>query len=311
MAFGKEKLLLRCTNFFAVMDRFVYVFFIGMVGFLKILPFRVLYVLSDGLYFLLFYLFGYRRKVVFDNLTKSFPEQSPEEIRSIAKKFYRHLCDITVESLKGLSMSNEEMVRHYHVQNPEVANRYFEQGRDIICLASHYGNWEWGIQAVALQFEHEMYSLYKPLSNQYVEAYSLKKRRKGKMNMVSIKETRQLFESEKEKPAGYIMAADQSPSSRKKSIWVNFLGRETACLHGPEAYAKRQNLAIIYFDVQRIRRGFYTLTVRPVLENPAESDAGEVTTRYMQILEEVIRKKPEHWLWSHRRWKHTQKPDSA
>ncbi len=282
----------------------VYLFFRIFVFLFSILPFRLLYLHSDILYCILFHIFKYRKDVVFDNLRKSFPEKSEEEIRAIAKGFYKNLSDITLESIKGFSMSKKTFLKRYRILNSELLDTYFEKGQNLIALAAHYGNWEWAAVSFGFQLKFKCLGLYKPLSNKYIDEYLLKKRSVLGMNLVPIKDTYKTFASNHEKPALFLMASDQSPSNIKRAIWVNFLNRDTACLHGAEKYAKMYNLPLLYFDLERIKRGYYQISISVLEENPQNLPDGEITKLYMQHLERVIRKKPENWLWSHRRWKH-------
>lgn len=271
---------------------------------MRFTPFFLLRLFSSFLFIILYYIAGYRKKVVISNLKICFPEKNINEIHNIAKRFFLHLSDITLESLKGFSMTKNQMLKHYKVLNPEVLNDYFQQKKDIICLASHYGNWEWGILAVPGQVQFSMVALYKELSNKFIEKYLINKRAAMGMNMVSIYDTRTSFESQKEKPTGYIMAADQCPSNVEKAVWINFFKRETACLHGVEYYTMKYKMPIVFFDVRKIRRGYYTLKIKKIEYNSEQYKAGLVTSSYMKMLEEIIKEKPEYWLWSHRRWKH-------
>ncbi len=287
------------------MNKFIYFLFLGFVGFMRIIPFWLIHVVSNFLWLLMYKIFGYRKKVVMQNLQNSFPEKTPKELKKLASLFYKNLCDITLESLKGFSMSKKQVLKRFRITNPEVVNQYFDQGKDVLFLASHYANWEWGIQAAGMQLKHDVFSIYKPLSNPYIEAFSNKRRSQFAMNMVAMQNTREVFAAESEKPRGFIMAGDQNPSNSKKAIWVDFLNQDTACLHGIESYARRANIPLIYFDVQRLRRGFYTLEVIQLHDSPQDTKHGEVTQIYMKTLENIIRKKPQDWLWSHKRWKNT------
>jgi len=245
--------------------------------------------------------------VVYGNLETSFPAKDKMEIEEIARGFYKNLSDVLVESVKGYSMNQESFRKRFKIENSEIAREYLKKGRTIIALASHYGNWEWGIEAVAPVFKQKVVALYKPLSNRYIDKYLKEKRRKGGMSLVPIWETRETFEESVKNPTLFIMAADQNPGRVSKAIWVPFLNHETACIHGPESYAKRYNTPLVYFDIQRIKRGYYTLTIKDLYENPSETQTGFVTGLYMQTLEKIIQEKPENWLWSHKRWKHKKK----
>ena len=276
-------------------------------GFLGIQPFFILYGLSDITALVLQYLVGYRRKVVQRNLKNCFPEKSAKELAKIERKFYRNLSDITIETFKGLYMSKKQISKRFKVLNPEVMQKYFERGQDTLGLASHYANWEWGILGVDFQIPHQAVSIYKPMHNEYAENFSFKRRSRFGMKLIAIKETKAYFASEKEKPNTYILAADQHPNDKKKSIVVDFFNIETASIHGPEAYGRNTGMPILYFDIQRAKRGHYTMEIIELFEHPKSTSFGEITQKYMSTVESIIRRKPENWLWSHKRWKYTNK----
>ncbi|NLA25400.1 MAG: hypothetical protein GX879_10590 [Bacteroidales bacterium] len=286
------------------MDRLVYILFRFLVIWFKISPFFILYCLSDIAYFFIYYLIGYRKKVVYENLSSSFPEKSEQEIKKLMKAFYRHLCDISIETIKGFSMSEKQLRKRYKIENPEILDKYYEKNQSIICLASHYNNWEYGILALPLDFKHQAVSIYMKLSNKFMESYGTKKRSRFGMQMLAVQDTRSFFAETPKKPLAIVLAADQSPSDIKRLIWTKFLGKDTACLHGPEAYAKKMNAPLVYFAVKKLKRGFYSLNLEVLNENPLDTEFGEITAQYMHRLEKDILQQAEFWLWSHRRWKH-------
>ncbi len=294
------------------MQRLTYLLFYAGINLFRLVPLPFLYIKSWFAYVVVYHLVAYRKKVVYQNLAQSFPEKSSQEITQITKRFYKNnLSQIFVEGLKGFTMSKKQFKKHYQVLNPEVLSKYYEKGQDVIALATHYCNWEWGIQAVDFQIQHQAAALYKPLTNRYVEKYTLKLRHKMGMEMVPVNKTRVYFEQKKEKPVLYIMAADQREGALHKAGWVKFMGQDTACLLGPEKYAKYNNLPLVFFDVRRVKRGYYTLEIKELCTNPLETDELEITTRYMQTLEQIIREKPEDWLWSHKRWKDKKPSEQA
>ena len=286
------------------MQKLGYYLFRLLVFLFSLVPFWVLYLYSDILYFFFYHMFGYRKNVVFTNLRNSFPEKSEAEINKIAKGFYKNLSDITFESIKGFSMSKKTLKKRYPVINLELLDDYFQKGQSVIGLAAHYANWEWGVISFGFQFTHKSIGLYKPMSNKYIDNYVKKARAAWGMNLVSIKDTHKTFEKKHEKPAMFFMVSDQSPSNIKKAKWVQFLNQDTACLHGAEAYAKKYNLPLVFGDIQRIKRGYYQMEMSVFEDHPTETKEGEITEHYMRKLEEIINKKPENWLWSHKRWKH-------
>ncbi len=284
----------------------VFIFLMGLI------PFWLLYVISDFLHFVLYRVVGYRRKVVEDNIRSCFPELSEEEQEKLVSLSYKNLADIIVEGVKGFTMSGKQVVTRYKYVNPEFLLPYINTGKSVILLPAHYGNWEWGGLSTPLQIGYKkIIVLYKPLSNHLADRMLRKNRSRTGISMESIYETARLFKTYSSQTSSFFLIADQSPSNVSKSYWVNFMGRETAFLHGPEQYARQYHLPVIFVDIQRVKRGHYELAFSLISDNPASLPEGEITARYAQKLEEIIRKKPENWLWSHRRWKHKKEKQDA
>lgn len=281
-----------------------YIAFRFFVACFRITPYTILYLVSDFFYVILFYIVRYRKKVVFENLKSSFPEKNDEEIKCLAKKFYKHLADITLESVKGMTISKKTIQKRYVIENAEIPNEYFDKGQSVLLLTSHYGNWEYGILATDMAVKHQVVALYLPLTNKYSEKYGVARRGRFGMKMVPVQQTKNVFAENDGKPLGIIMAADQSPSNMERAIWLDFLNHDTACIHGPEAYAKKMNMPALYMKISKPMRGHYVLSFEKLIDNPSEYEAGEITKLYFRHLENDINARPEYWLWSHRRWKH-------
>ncbi|MCF8368817.1 MAG: lysophospholipid acyltransferase family protein [Bacteroidales bacterium] len=280
------------------------IFFIFLVG---IIPFFLLYLLSDIIRFILFFILRYRRKIVEKNLKESFHYRTEGEVEQLTWLFYKNLADVLLEGFKAFTMSRNQINKRHKVLNPELVVPYFEKGQSIIAVPSHYGNWEWGSMSSGLQMPQNSVVFYKPLNNKWVDRFVRRSRAKYGSELVSIYKTARVFKEHVPKNSCFIMASDQSPSNVKKAIWVKFLSRDTAFLHGPEYYAREYNLPVIFVDIQRKKRGYYELELAVIAENPAELEEGEITQRYAKKLEKTIVNKPENWLWSHRRWKHERK----
>lgn len=281
------------------------VFFVRLgVALFSILPFRAVYALSDFLFFIFKNVFKYRRKVIESNLRNSFPEKSEVEIQRLIDGAYRNLCDVTVEGIKGLSMSEKIFRERYKIINPEITTADFEAQRSIILVGGHYGNWEWGVVSWSIWFRHKMIGIYKPLSNKKVEKYLNKKRSFLGMNLAATYETRRILEENKENTCVYVLMGDQSPSNMKTTHWLTFLGQDTAWLHGVGTIANANNFSIYYLDTQRVRRGFYESKLSLLISNPSDFSPEEISKIYAEKLEKIIETKPEDWLWSHKRWKH-------
>jgi len=266
-----------------------------------------MYCFSDFLYFIFFYIIKYRKKVVLLNLHNSFPEKNEKEIQLIAKKFYKHLCDILLEGIKGFKISKKQILKRHRLINPEFLNSYFERGQSVIVATAHYSNWEWGSLSGGLQTKFNLIGFYKPLTNNDIDTLLQNSRAKCGMKLISIFETYKTFVKSKDEVFAYVLASDQSPSNHKKAYWVDFLHHETACLHGIEKYAKLYNYPVLYIHIYRIKRGYYEIEIKKIIENPSEYKDGEITKLYMEMLEKIIIENPYEWLWSHRRWKKTRK----
>ena len=281
----------------------IFVFFILMVS---ILPFKLIYIFSDFACFIMSEVITYRRKVVYENLEKSFPEKSKAEIDRIAKKFYRNLTDNLLESFKSFTMRQSSIIKRHKIINPQLVESLLKKHGGIIGVTAHYANWEWGSQSGSLQCNAKFAALYKPLRNKYINRILKKSRTKCGTEPVSIYETSAMFEKYKNQAYVFLLAADQGPAAGKQmknAYWFDFLGRNTAFLNGPEKHARNNNYPVVYIDIQRIKRGCYELELSILTETPRHLKEGEITRLYKTKLENIIRHKPENWLWSHKRWK--------
>lgn len=286
------------------MQLFSYILFLIFVNIFRIIPFRLLYIISDFVAFLLRKVVKYRYKVVYSNISKVFTGMSEKEKQALIRKFYRHLADITLEAIKGFSMSKSTVIERHKIINPEILDEYYAKGYHVIGVTGHYGNWEWGSLSGGLQMKYPLVGFYKPLSNKYMDSYLFKSRARFGTILASITKTYFTFEKNKVEPTAYIMVADQNPGRRSRAIWVNFLGIETAFLHGPEKYANMYNHAVAYIGIERVKRGYYTLLVEPLAEPGQYPENGVITSIFAAKLEEKIKKTPESWLWTHKRWKY-------
>jgi Kdo2-lipid IVA lauroyltransferase/acyltransferase len=277
----------------------------GFVELFRLVPFRVLYLLSDGVAFLLYRVIRYRRPVVFENLERCFPNATDSEKESIAKASYQNLADIMLESVKGTTASLAELHRRYRYSNYELVNQYLDQGRSVVIAGGHYNNWEWGVLTIGAGIRGKTIGIYKPLSNKYTDQWFFQTRsRDGFMILKSMKDTFRAVEEYKGTPTVFMLVADQSPSNLKTAVIVDFFGHKTACLPGTEAIARSNNYVVMYYEIQRLKRGYYELTFSDVCQEPSTMPEGAITQQFMQKIETAIRHKPGPWLWSHRRWKH-------
>lgn len=286
-------------NFFITAIVYVFVFIIAII------PFFLLYAISDLLGFILYRIVGYRKNIVNENLRKSFPDIDNAELKRLVRLSYRNLSDVMVETLKGFSLTKTRVVERHRFINPEVFEPFLKNSQSFIVTASHYNNWEWGGLSIPLQIDCDVAVFYKPLSNKRMDSVIKKNRERTGIEMVSFYKTAATFKKYKDRPTAYFLVADQSPSNARKSYWIDFLGRETAFLHGPELYSKSYDLPVLYADMKRIKRGYYEIDLSVLVDKPSELEEGEITRRYAEKLEDVVRNQPENWLWSHKRWKMT------
>lgn len=251
----------------------------------------------------------YRKKVLYDNLIRAFPDKPSSEINQLAKANYRILATTLMESLRGFTMNKETLLDRFQIKNQELLNRYYEEGRSAILLSSHIGNWEWAALSMAMQFKHPTYGIYKPLTNPYLEKYVLRTRGAFGLHLIPVKQTATAVQACQEKPGCLVLVADQSPGKIAKAIWTSFLGINTPFVHGPEVIAQENNWPVFYGDIQRTNQGHYIMDIELLVAEPQALPSGEITQRFAQKLESIIRKNPADWLWSHRRWKRVNNPE--
>ena len=275
-----------------------------LVFVLALWPFRLMPLLSRPLYFLLYRLIGYRKKVVLDNLRQAFPQKTKTEIQSIARAFYLQLAEVLLETLKGLSMSEATFRSRYRFRNAAIFQELFEQGRSAIIAGGHFGNWEWGSFSFPLWVSATVVGIYKPVKNPYVEAFLRQRRCRWDLRLAAMSQTGRALVQYRKQASLFVLIADQSPSNLEAAHWLPFMGRTTPFLNGLGKIAKRSAYPVYYFDIQRVRSHEYVIDFRLLCKNPHELEEEEITRRFKEELEYCIHRNPESWLWSHRRWKH-------
>ncbi len=283
-------------NFFNVL------FYYGILIPISYLPYPVLYVLSDGLYVLLFRIVGYRKAVVVKNINNSFPERSEAERLQIAGAFYEHLCDLIVESIKVFTISEKQIHQRMKIVNPEYIDRFFTKNQSVILAGGHYNNWELFAVAIDAAIKHQAVAIYKPLSNLYFDEKMRSSRGKYGLKMISTKATKQEFEKT-DSLRVIIFGIDQFPGSHRNCYWANFLNQDTAMIFGTEKYAKEYNYPVLSGRINKVKRGHYEFEFTDAIETPQATGYGEITERINHLLENDIILKPQYWLWSHKRWK--------
>ncbi len=270
----------------------------------SLLPFKVLYFLSDILYYILYYLIHYRREVVKTNIQNSFPNKSSIEQDKIAKKYYRFLADLIVEIIKMKTISAKQMRERLIIINPEEYFQYLDNNKSIIMVTAHYGNWEWGIPMAALLSDHPTLVIYKPLNNEKFGVIFNKMRTRFGGIMVPMKQTFRKIMAYKDQAHTSVFLADQTPAYHESDVFINFLNQPTLVFKGIEKIAKKNNSPIVFCHIDRIKRGYYQCKFTTLTTQPREFAEREITILYNRFLENIICEKPELWLWSHRRWKH-------
>lgn len=274
---------------------------------ISLLPFPVLYLFSDLLYIILYRIFGYRKKVVISNLKNSFPEKSNSEIDHIASLFYRHLCDVIVETFKSFTISKKQILKRMVFENPELINKYYDQNRSVIIAGGHYNNWEWIATSVDQQIKHQSIAIYKQLTNKFFDQKMRTTRGRFGLMMIDTKKVKETFENLRNELTATIFGNDQSPGKVANSYWVRFLNQDTAVMYGTEKYAKEMNYPVLFGAISKVKRGYYTFRFEEVENNPVDSPYGFITEKTTQLLEQQIIEAPQYWLWTHRRWKHKRK----
>lgn len=276
------------------------VFFIYLFS---LLPFWAMYAIADFLFVLFYYGVHYRRRVVYENLKNAFPEKSEREIHQIQRKFYRHLCDIIVEMVKSVSISEKQLRKRVVLTNPEVITNYYAQGRSLVAIGGHYCNWEWAGLNFPFYTTKKFLIVYKPLSNAIFDQFFHRVRaRFGTIPVAMNRAMRELARLRNEQPA-IALLGDQTPSREELGYFVDFLNQKTPVFLGVEKIARATNSVVLYYDMVRVKRGYYTYTLHTLFEEPQQTKEYEITEAHVKFLEEIIKKEPANWLWSHRRWK--------
>lgn len=269
------------------------------------LPWKLFYAFSSGIYVITYYVIGYRKKIVTENLLLVFPEKSQKEIKKIRRNFYKHMCDMFMEMIKSLSISKKEMTKRFKVVAPEAFENLKSKNKSIIVLMGHYANYEW---AIAAQFEMDfpIVAVYKRIKNKYFD--QLAHRIRGRFDNRLIESHNVVKEITRDKVnenlCAYGMLSDQSPKLKNAHYWADFMGIKVPVITGGEVISKRLDMAVAYLKVEKVKRGHYEAKFVTITEDAKNSDDHYITKTYIKMLEEQIRNKPEYYLWTHKRWKH-------
>ena len=279
-----------------------------IIWILSRLPMRILYMKSDFFYFLIYYVFRYRKQVVLDNLKLAFPEKPEVELLRIRKKFFKHLMDLMVESVKAFSISEKEIFKRYTYSNPELVNKYAAEGRSIALMGAHQSNWEWSISLPKV-LDIDMYGAYTKLNNTYYEKVVRDSREKfgviGYKTSEMVRGMQKRFSAKQQ--GAYILLSDQSPQLHKTYYWREFFNIKVPIHTGAEMLSKRFDLVVINYVTKRVKRGYYTTEFQLITDTPKDFKDYQITDLYTELTEKNILEQPEYYLWSHKRFKHRDK----
>ncbi|TDW49130.1 KDO2-lipid IV(A) lauroyltransferase [Flavobacterium sp. 270] len=287
------------------MQFLVYILAYPILWLISILPFRIFYWFSDFVFFLVYYVLGYRRKVVRENLALALPHLSDNERKVIEKKFYQHMCDMFLEMIKTMSMSPEEMDKRFAITNLEVIQEYEKRGRSAVLVTSHYASFEW-ILTINTKLKFKGVAVYKKIANPYFDKLVRKIRSKYNTELVETRKTIPLMAQNQRDGvlSLYGLASDQSPKLDRIFHSSTFMGIEVPVHTGSEMLAKKYDLSVIFFKVKKIKRGYYEASFIPLADHPREYPDFKITEMYLHEVEKQILEAPEFYLWTHKRWKH-------
>ena len=269
---------------------------------IALLPFNALYKVSGLLYHVL-RLTGYRQSVVLENLRNSFPDKKKGEIDVLSKAYYRYLCDLILETVKTLTMTEQEAREHCLFHRAEWLDKYFNEKRSIILVMGHYGNWEWAGPSFTINTNFQLVVIYQPLSNPYFEKMMVRTRTKFGTKITPVNQTLRDMVARRGIISATALIADQTAPG-DNPFWTTFLHQDTAVFTGPEKLSKKFDYPVVYIHVKRVKRGYYELFPELLFANPKETIENEISEGFMKRLEKEILINPSFWLWSHRRWKH-------
>lgn len=287
------------------MQFLIYILVYPLLWLVSILPFRLLYAFSDLLYLFVYRIFGYRKKTVQENLRLVFPEKSDKDINKITHKFYHHLCDMMVEAIKSLTISEKQMLKRFKFSNIELIQNIENQDRSIILMCAHYGSWEW-IFIAQTYVKSRGYAVYKRLENKYFDRLVKRIRAKYDSHLITTKETVPTLTKLKKEGVTTIngFISDQSPKPWKAFHWAEFMNIRVPVHTGAEMLAKKLDMAVVFFRVKRLKRGYYETTFETLAEHPNDFENYKITDQFLKLVETQIYEAPEYYLWTHKRWKH-------
>ncbi|MFD1294461.1 lysophospholipid acyltransferase family protein [Lutibacter holmesii] len=290
------------------MNLLIFILTYPLIWLLSILPFRILYIISDAIYVLLYYVIGYRKKIVLQNLQLAFPKKSKEELLNIRKKFYHHFVDIFIEMIKTFTAPKELIYKRYTYTNVELLQNLYKDGKSLILVGPHYANWEW-IMSLEPFGKYKGYAAYSKISNKYFNNKVLKSRAKfGTVMLPTSKVVPEIVKNELNNvQAAYGLLSDQSPQLKKTHYWSTFFNVKVPIHTGAEMLAKKYNMNMVFIETKKIKRGYYETTFSHVTEDTSQNSPYGLTDDFLRKVENHVSKQPEYYLWTHRRFKHKDK----
>jgi KDO2-lipid IV(A) lauroyltransferase len=287
------------------MQLLIYIFLYPILWSISILPFRLLYIISDGFYILTYYIIGYRKKIVRENLALTLPHLSDKERLIIEKKSYQNMCDVFLEMIKTLTISKSEMDRRYKFKNIEVYDYFEKKGKSIALLCAHYASYEWAI-SINSKILFEGYAVYKKINNRYFDKLVRDIRSKFKATLITTKETIPTMASNfrSKTYSLYGLVSDQSPKLNATHHWQKFMGVEVPVHTGGEMLAKKYDMNVIFLRTKKIKRGYYEASLEVLSDDVKSVPNYEITDRFLKLVEQQILEAPEYYLWTHKRWKY-------
>lgn len=280
-------------------------FLVSILNSISKLPLKVLYLFSDIAFFLVYYLIGYRKKVVFNNLKNSFPEKTNEELKIIQKKFYINFSDYLAETIKAFTVSEKELrVRVQHI-NQDVFHEAKAESKNIILLTGHIFNWEWFNALATIIPQKNCYPVYRKVQSEFWEDQIKKIRNKyGNQALEANDVIKHIFRNPNDGNSVYMFVADQTPHVSAVDMGLTFLHQKTPVFIGYDKLATRMDLAFVYCEMKKVKRGFYQVNYYRIYPEGEKFVPFEVVKKFHQLLENTIKKRPDNYLWSHRKWKY-------
>lgn len=286
------------------MQLLIFILAYPLLWIISVLPYRLFYGFSDVVFFLVYRVVGYRKKVVRSNLELVFPEKSDAERAKIQTAFYRHMCDMFLEMVKTMNLSKSEVKKRYAVQNIEVL-REIEKEKSVLIVCSHYANWEWNV-SINNYVDAKGYAVYQKVSNPYFDRWIRKVRARWNTTLITSQDTvKTVVRNKRDGVRGIFgMVSDQSPQYHRAQYWTEFMGIKVPVINGAETMARKMNLAVVFLKVSKVKRGYYSAELIPITNAGKDTEKNEITDQFLRLTEKQIREKPEHYLWTHKRWKH-------